>query len=985
MEHGAHSDWMYEHSSLLNLQTPSDIHWDMATDTAPAMPADSVLKTLWHLDDPMSSGASTGVTADPPTLTDGASALTVNAGGSVTLPISVPSSGTHAVSVTIDGLASYESVTDNLDHKIFTGASVTLTTAEVNSGLWLASDYMGTGHPVNTLTMTASEMVGDHMLTSAPQTTVVTDPPAASASSSGASTTTTSGSGLTLVVTGDNLHGTDPQIQVFVDGTQVGGTFTVTADHSQGQTQTINIPGNFSASAAHHVQVKFINDAWDGQMGDGNDINVYVESISLNGTTIAGIEGTNTASNGLVPAANANEAVMDIDGTLTFNVPAESPASTSGSGAGASGSGASTTTTGSSSSGAGGGSSGASTTTTGGSSGSGLTLVVTGDNLHGTDPQIQVFVDGAQIGGTFTVTADHSQGQTQTINIPGNFSASAAHQVEVKFINDAWDGQMGDGNDINVYVESISLNGTTIAGIEGTNTASNGLVPAANANEAVMDIDGTLTFNVPAEASTGGSTSSSGSSGSGSSTSGSGSSGSGGSTSGSGAGASGSGASTTTTGSGSSGSGLTLVVTGDNLHGTDPQIQVFVDGTQVGGTFTVTADHSQGQTQTINIPGNFSASAAHQVQVKFINDAWDGQTGDGNDINVYVESISLNGTTIAGSQGTNTASNGLVPAANANEAVMDIDGTLTFNVPTDSPGSTSGSGSSGSGSSTSGGGAGASSSSGSILPQNIVGEWWWSFNPPTIATVMQEAPEVNYLSLVGAFANGNGGGSVNDSDLFNDYSSVSALQADINAWKASGRVVVGMIGGGGDTTVIDNSTEVAQFMASAVPIIKQLGLQGVDFDLENTPDAASVASIITQLKADFGQNFIIALSPRPFELRPGGVYRQIIEDAGINNIDLVQPQDYALNGDSLSAQQSYMTADLSDWINGTTGLTIPASKILIGSFDPNEGESVATAIATYEYYKELYPTLRGGMDWDTENDADEDNFQFASELAAAEG
>src|SRR5262249_49882167 len=146
------------------------------------------------------------------------------------------------------------------------------------------------------------------------------------------------------------------------------------------------------------------------------------------------------------------------------------------------------------------------------------------------------------------------------------------------------------------------------------------------------------------------------------------------------------------------------------------------------------------------------------------------------------------------------------------------------------------------------------------------------------------------------------------------YGSVSAMASDIAAWKASGREIVGVVGGGGDSTVINNAADAAQFMAAAVPIIKQRGLQGIDFDLENTPDAASVASIITQLKAEFGSNFIVALSPRPFELRPGGVYRQVIQDAGIKNIDLVQPQDYALAGNSLAAQQSYMNSDMSDWI-----------------------------------------------------------------------
>ena len=58
--------------------------------------------------------------------------------------------------MTISGLAKYESVTDSLDNKTFTGSSVTLTAAEVNSGLLLNSTYSGSGHPVNTLTVTAA-------------------------------------------------------------------------------------------------------------------------------------------------------------------------------------------------------------------------------------------------------------------------------------------------------------------------------------------------------------------------------------------------------------------------------------------------------------------------------------------------------------------------------------------------------------------------------------------------------------------------------------------------------------------------------------------------------------------------------------------------------------------------------------------------------------------------------------------------------------
>ena len=643
MSHVAHSDWTFEHSVVhhpdphLDPHSLTTVDTSHTTQTTQTDSVASVLKTLWHQGDLMNgtagsaahSGSSTAtnaaITALAPKLTVGSNALNVNAGGSTALPITVAAGAGHGTSVTISGLTHYESVTDHLDHKVFTGSSVTLTAAEVNSGLSLASNYTGTGHPVNTLSVTASDVIDGHTLASGAQNIVVTDPPVST------TTTGSSSSGLSLQVSGDMYNG-DPQIQVFVDGHQVGGTYDITAHHSAGQTQTIQIAGNFDPTVAHQVQVKFVNDAWDGtSSADGHDRNVYISSISMNGTTIDGAQGTDLASNGAVHDTNATEAVMDMNGAVNFNVAAESSSTSTG--------------------------------TTAGTGSNGLALQVSGDMYNG-DPQIQVFVDGHQVGGTYDITAHHSEGQTQTIQIAGNFDPTVAHQVQIKFVNDAWDGTSStDGHDRNVYVSSISMNGTTIDGAQGANTADNGSVHDSNAHDAVMDTNGTLTFQVAADAPAGGS----GSTGTGTGT---------GTGAGTGTGT-GTGAGTGT----ASGSGLTLQVSGDMYNG-DPQIQVFVDGQQVGGTYDITAHHSEGQTQTIQIAGDFPPSEAHQVQVKFINDAWDGTSNaDGHDMNVYVSSISMNGLTFTGAQGTNTANNGAIHDSNANEAVMDVDGTLTFNVP----------------------------------------------------------------------------------------------------------------------------------------------------------------------------------------------------------------------------------------------------------------------------------------------------------------
>jgi len=105
--------------------------------------------------------------------------------------VTTPNPG-DSVTVHISGLPRYETITDNLDHKTFRGNSITLTAAEVNSGLTLDSHYRGHGQPTATLTITATDTTGTP-ITSAPQTITVKDPPAAATSST--TSTTASGGG----------------------------------------------------------------------------------------------------------------------------------------------------------------------------------------------------------------------------------------------------------------------------------------------------------------------------------------------------------------------------------------------------------------------------------------------------------------------------------------------------------------------------------------------------------------------------------------------------------------------------------------------------------------------------------------------------------------------------------------------------------------------------------------------------------------------
>jgi hypothetical protein len=112
---------------------------------------------------------------EAPKLTIANHAVGVSKIGSVSLPITVAGvDSDDTVFVTIKGLTRYESITDKLDNKVFTGSSITLTAAEVASGLTLKSSFTGRGSAVNTLTVSASNTATGEAATSASQSIAVT-------------------------------------------------------------------------------------------------------------------------------------------------------------------------------------------------------------------------------------------------------------------------------------------------------------------------------------------------------------------------------------------------------------------------------------------------------------------------------------------------------------------------------------------------------------------------------------------------------------------------------------------------------------------------------------------------------------------------------------------------------------------------------------------------------------------------------------------
>lgn len=368
---------------------------------------------------------------------------------------------------------------------------------------------------------------------------------------------------LSITVSADawNYHSA-AQFVVKVDGVQVGGVNTVIALHNSDQTQDVSFDGDFSA--AKKVEVTFLNDQY-GYAAD-KDVNLYVEKLTLNGHVYSGSEAAVDPSAGMQVGSSTE---LTSNGTAAFAVTPAVARDT-------------------------------------------LTLHVSEDAWAGhQDAQFIVKVDGAQLGGVQTVSALHNADQTQEVTFTGNFAN--AQKIEVAFLND----QYGNGadEDVNLYVDSVSLNG---AAVNGASASFDPAVAIEVGSAVQLFKNGTAAFDLTPDT-------------------------------------------------------LTFKVSEDAWAGyADAQFVVKIDGVQIGGVNTVTALHSAGETQDVTLKGHFDS--AQKIEVAFLNDQYGGPSED---VNLYVDSISLNGRTVQGSEATLDGASGTYTGTSAE---LFRNGSLTFNV-----------------------------------------------------------------------------------------------------------------------------------------------------------------------------------------------------------------------------------------------------------------------------------------------------------------
>ena len=271
-----------------------------------------------------------------------------------------------------------------------------------------------------------------------------------------------------------------------------------------------------------------------------------------------------------------------------------------------------------------------------------------------------------------------------------------------------------------------------------------------------------------------------------------------------------------------------------------------------------------------------------------------------------------------------------------------------------------------------------------LLPAKIVGGYWQMWEGPNVAEITANAPQYNLQYA--AFAMGNdSNGHVSFDPVFE---SGANLKNDIAASKARGSLWLISVGGGSDTTIrLTNEAQAANMFDSLVGIIDSYGFQGVDLNLEcgsGCINPSAAASLATKLKTKYGQNFIMSVAPRPFEIRGGGLYAQIALAMG-SSLDLVGLQFYDFPEASNTSQlNSIITSDLAN----ITSQGIPASKLLIGCITYSGYQNGHNTVDVYKnivlQQQQIYPALRGVFVWETSLDKLE-GWSFAHVMGPALG
>jgi chitinase len=210
--------------------------------------------------------------------------------------------------------------------------------------------------------------------------------------------------------------------------------------------------------------------------------------------------------------------------------------------------------------------------------------------------------------------------------------------------------------------------------------------------------------------------------------------------------------------------------------------------------------------------------------------------------------------------------------------------------------------------------------------------------------------------------------------------------ADVQALHAQARKVIISVGGQDGTVSVSDPTSAANFASSVFDLMTRFGFDGVDIDLENGINVASMSSALHQLSSKAGSNLVVTLAPQTLDVQPGGGYLQLADS--VKDILTVVDTQYYNSGSMNGCDGNVYSEGTEDFITALAcillqhvrpdqvGLGFPASPSGAGSgfVAPSVVNAALDCLATGSNCARFkppatYPTLRGAMDWSINWDA----------------
>lgn len=270
----------------------------------------------------------------------------------------------------------------------------------------------------------------------------------------------TGGTTITVDVAGDAYGnswdaGPNPEFKFYVNGEQVGETTAVTADHGSGEWQGVSFATDLAGSEITSLAVEFVNDYAGVPYSPENDRNLWVQGVTVNGTTFTAGEGAVIAGDG---SSSAGVSGLYTNAALTW--------STAGKIGGADPV-AATTAPAEAVEGAGSAETAASGSET-------FTIAIDAASDHAGDAstggpaaELELYVNGEQVGQTTAVTTEHDSGDWQTLGFEVTMDPADLASLAVAFVND--DAAEGADSTVgrNLWVQDVTVQGTTLAAADG--------------------------------------------------------------------------------------------------------------------------------------------------------------------------------------------------------------------------------------------------------------------------------------------------------------------------------------------------------------------------------------------------------------------------------------------------------------------------------------------------------------------------------------